>query len=98
MTRVVAATLAIVVTCGSSSPLAYLKLGALVDGRVIDATWKQQPMMFAIKFRRLSDNCHRILTHCQSLPSQMQIQMPYFHLLFRATLKINWRLVNMVKM
>ena len=51
MMRVVAATLALVVAFGSSSPLAYLKLGALVDGRVIDATWKQQPIGYFISDR-----------------------------------------------
>jgi Matrixin len=44
MTRVGAATLAVVLTLGSSSPLAYLKLGAIVNGRVVDATWQQQPI------------------------------------------------------
>ena len=48
MTRVIAVTLAIVLTTGSASPLAYLKLGALVNGRVVDATWRNQPIGYFI--------------------------------------------------
>jgi hypothetical protein len=51
MTRSIAATLALVLTLGSSSPLAYLKLGAMLNGRVIDATWKQQPIGYFISDR-----------------------------------------------
>lgn len=51
MTRSLAATLALVLTLGSSSPLAYLKLGAMVNGRVIDATWRQQPIGYFISER-----------------------------------------------
>ena len=48
MTRLMAAILAMALTFGASSPLAYLKLGALVNGRVIDATWKQLPIRYFI--------------------------------------------------
>jgi hypothetical protein len=48
MTRAVAATLALLLSCGAASSQAYLKLGALVDGRVIDATWRQQPIGYFI--------------------------------------------------
>jgi hypothetical protein len=41
MRRRVAVTLTVLLTIGSSSPQAYLKLGAMVNGRVIDATWNQ---------------------------------------------------------
>lgn len=51
MTRGVAVTLAFLVTIGSSSPFAYLKLGAMLNGRVIDATWKQQPIGYFISDR-----------------------------------------------
>jgi hypothetical protein len=37
MTRRLALTVALVLTLGSSSSLAYLKLGAILNGRVIDA-------------------------------------------------------------
>ena len=40
-----------VLTLGSSSPLAYLKLGATLNGRVIDATWHQQPIGYFISER-----------------------------------------------
>ncbi len=49
--RCVAVILAILLTLGSSSPLAYLKLGAMVNGRVIDATWKQQPIGYFVSDR-----------------------------------------------
>lgn len=51
MTRLVALTAAIAIVCGSSSSLAYLKLGASVGGRVIDATWRQQPIGYLISER-----------------------------------------------
>lgn len=51
MTRGIAVAVALVLTLGSSSPLAYLKLGAVLDGRVIDATWKQQPIGYFISER-----------------------------------------------
>lgn len=51
MTRLAAIIIALVLTAGSSSPLAYLKLGALVNGRVIDATWHQQPIGYFISDR-----------------------------------------------
>ena len=51
MTRVIALTLALLLSAGSSSPLAYLKLGAAVNGRIIDATWKQQPIGYFISDR-----------------------------------------------
>ena len=51
MTRWLAAIAALVVTLGSSSSLAYLKLGAILDGRVIDATWKHQPIGYFISDR-----------------------------------------------
>lgn len=51
MTRSVAITLALLLTLGSSSPLAYLKLGAMLNGRVIDATWRRQPIGYFISDR-----------------------------------------------
>jgi hypothetical protein len=51
MTRGIAVGVALILTLGSSSPLAYLKLGAVLDGRVIDATWKQQPIGYFISER-----------------------------------------------
>ena len=51
MMRAIAAILAILLTFGSTSPLAYLKLGALLNGRVIDATWRQQPIGYFISER-----------------------------------------------
>ena len=51
MTRGIAVAVALILTLGSSSPLAYLKLGAVLDGRVIDATWKQQPIGYFISER-----------------------------------------------
>lgn len=51
MMRVVAMTAALIVTLGSSSSVAYLKLGAMVNGRVVDATWHQQPIGYFISDR-----------------------------------------------
>jgi len=51
MTRGVALTLAFLLTIGSASPHAYLKLGAVLNGRVIDATWHQQPIGYFISDR-----------------------------------------------
>ena len=51
MTLRLALTVALVLTVGSSSSLAYLKLGAILDGRVIDTTWKQQPIGYFISDR-----------------------------------------------
>jgi hypothetical protein len=51
MTRLIAATLAVLLTFGATSPLAYLKLGALLNGRVIAATWRQQPIGYFISER-----------------------------------------------
>lgn len=51
MTRLVAIVAALVVSCGSSSPLAYLKLGATVNGRIVDTTWHQQPIGYFISER-----------------------------------------------
>lgn len=48
MMRVVAIAIALVLTAGSSSSLAYLKLGAMVRGAVVDATWHQQPIGYFI--------------------------------------------------
>lgn len=50
MTRCLA-VIAIAVTVGSTSPQAYLKLGALLNGKVIDATWRQQPIGYFISDR-----------------------------------------------
>lgn len=51
MTRLVAITIAMVASLGSASPLAYLKLGATLNGKVIDATWHQQPIGYFIADR-----------------------------------------------
>lgn len=51
MTRIATLAIAIVLTLGSSSPLAYLKLGATLNGRVVDATWHQQPIGYFISDR-----------------------------------------------
>jgi len=51
MMKLLALTAAILLTAGSSSPAAYLKLGATLDGHVIDATWHQQPIGFFISDR-----------------------------------------------
>ena len=51
MTRIIAATVALLLTAGSSSSLAYLKLGAMVNGQVVDATWHQQPVGYFISER-----------------------------------------------
>jgi len=49
--RVGAITLAILLTAGSSTPFAYLKLGGMVNGRVVDATWHQQPIGYFVSDR-----------------------------------------------
>jgi len=51
MTRLVAITIALLLTLGSASPFAYLKLGATLNGRVIDAIWHQQPIGYFISER-----------------------------------------------
>src|SRR4051812_6705824 len=51
MKRLAAITIALVLTAGSSAPLAYLKLGGMVNGRVVDATWHQQPIGYFISDR-----------------------------------------------
>lgn len=51
MRRLLAATGAVLLTVGSASSLAYLKLGAEVNGRIIDATWQQQPVGYYISTR-----------------------------------------------
>ncbi|MEO7133848.1 MAG: hypothetical protein ABI024_06465, partial [Vicinamibacterales bacterium] len=51
MRRLVAITTALILTLGSSSPLAYLKLGVTLNGRVIDANWHQQPIGYFISER-----------------------------------------------
>jgi hypothetical protein len=51
MRRVFAATAALLITLGSASSSAYLKLGAVVNGRVVDATWQQQPIGLFISER-----------------------------------------------
>lgn len=51
MTRLAAITLAIVISLAASSPLAYLKLGATLNGKVVDATWHQQPIGYFISDR-----------------------------------------------
>jgi hypothetical protein len=51
MTRLIAAIAALLLTVGSSSSLAYLKLGAEVNGQVIAATWHQQPIGYYISDR-----------------------------------------------
>jgi hypothetical protein len=51
MTRLAAVTAALLLTIGSSSSLAYLKLGAVVNGQVVDATWHQQPVGYFISER-----------------------------------------------
>jgi hypothetical protein len=51
MMRIAAVAIAIVLTLGSSSPLAYLKLGATLNGRIVDATWHQQPIGYFISDR-----------------------------------------------
>ena len=44
MMRLIAMTAVVLMTAGAASSSAYLKLGAAVNGRVVDATWKQQPI------------------------------------------------------
>lgn len=51
MSRIAAIAAALSLTIGSSSSEAYLKLGAVVNGRVLDATWHQQPIGFFISNR-----------------------------------------------
>jgi hypothetical protein len=51
MTRLIAATAALLVTIGAASSSAYLKLGAMVNGRVVDAVWQQQPIGLFISDR-----------------------------------------------
>jgi hypothetical protein len=51
MTRGVGVTLAFLLTIGSSSTPAYLKLGAVQNGRVVDATWQHQPIGYFISDR-----------------------------------------------
>ena len=51
MRRLVALTAALVLTIGSASSLAYLKLGAMVNGQVVDATWHQQPIGYFVSER-----------------------------------------------
>ncbi len=51
MTRLMAATAALLITLGATSSSAYLKLGAVVNGRVVDATWQQQPIGLFISDR-----------------------------------------------
>lgn len=51
MTRLVAITIALMCSIGSSSPLAYLKLGATLNGKIVDATWHQQPIGYYISDR-----------------------------------------------
>lgn len=51
MMRLIAITGALMLTIGSSSSLAYLKLGAMVRGSVVDATWHQQPIGYFISNR-----------------------------------------------
>ena len=51
MTRGLALTLGFVLTLGSSSAPAYLKLGAIVNGHVVDATWKQLPIGYFVSDR-----------------------------------------------
>jgi Matrixin/Carboxypeptidase regulatory-like domain len=51
MMRLAALTVALVLTAGSSTPFAYLKLGGMVNGQVVDATWHQQPIGYFISDR-----------------------------------------------
>lgn len=44
MRRATVATAVLLITICSASSSAYLKLGAMVNGRVVDATWQQQPI------------------------------------------------------
>src|SRR3954471_22577364 len=43
--------IALVFPIGSLSSLAYLKLGGMVNGHVVDATWHQQPIGYFISDR-----------------------------------------------
>jgi hypothetical protein len=51
MTRLVSVTAALLIAIGSTPSHAYLKLGAVVNGRVVDATWHQQPIGLYISDR-----------------------------------------------
>lgn len=51
MKRLAAITIALLLTAGSTTPFAYLKLGGMVNGKVIDATWHQQPIGYFISDR-----------------------------------------------
>jgi hypothetical protein len=51
MKGIVAITIAFILTLGSASPFAYLKLGASLNGQIIDATWHQQPVGYFISDR-----------------------------------------------
>jgi hypothetical protein len=51
MTRLALTIALLLLSVGSSSSLAYLKLGAVVNGHVIDATWHQQPIGYYISDR-----------------------------------------------
>ena len=51
MTRCIAITIALGIGFGSASPLAYLKLGSTLNGRVVDTTWHQQPIGYFISER-----------------------------------------------
>jgi hypothetical protein len=46
-----AITFLVLLTFGSTSSQAYLKLGAVVNGRIIDATWRRQPIGYFISDR-----------------------------------------------
>lgn len=51
MTRLIAAIAALLLTVGSAPSSAYLKLGAIVNGTVVDAVWRQQPIGWYISDR-----------------------------------------------
>lgn len=51
MMRIIAATAALLMTIGAVPSHAYLKLGAMVNGQVVDATWHQQPIGLFISDR-----------------------------------------------
>jgi hypothetical protein len=51
MKRCITIIWVVLLTAGSTSPQAYLKLGALLNGRVIDATWQRQPIAYFISDR-----------------------------------------------
>jgi hypothetical protein len=54
MTRLLAAVAALLLTVGSAPSQAYLKLGAVVNGQIIDATWQQRPIGYFISNRDAS--------------------------------------------